>query len=276
LAEYPKIAATRGKGVAPGKTVSLMEAFGIHPGEVISLVGAGGKSALMLALAEELVVCGEMVITTTTTRIFDWQASETCLILRADEKKMLELVRQELGKHRLVTLAGDRLPAEGKLKGIGPELVADLAQLEGLGCIIIEADGAARKPLKAPNATEPVIPQNTSLVIPVVGIDALGLRLSEENVFRPQIVSQLTSLPPGGIISANVIATLITHPQGMTKGSPARARIVPFINKTDLEGGLARACDLAARILARGHPRIRRVVLGQVQPEPLVRVVQDT
>ena len=142
--------------------------------------------------------------------------------------------------------------------------------------IIVEADGAARKPLKAPNATEPVIPESTSLVIAVTGMDALGCRLTEENVFRPEIVSRLTGLAKGGTVTADTIATLITHPQGITKGSPAHARIVPFINKIDIIKDPAAADDLAGKILGKRHPQIERVVLGQVQrAEPVVRVVGE-
>ncbi|MBA7483128.1 hypothetical protein ES707_18639 [subsurface metagenome] len=275
MAEYPKVEADKSRGLAFKKAVSLKKAFNIHRGDIISLVGAGGKTALMLALAKELAAAGESVITTTTTKILDWQASETCLILETDEEKMLNLLRQELKKHRHITLASQRLLDEGKLKGISPELVARLAELGQIAYIIIEADGAARKPLKAPNATEPVIPQNTSLVIPIVGIDALGSRLNRENVFRPEIVSRLTGLPLGGIISADAITTLMTHTEGIIKGSPAHARITPLINKMDLAQGLATAENLASKILERRHPQIERVVLGQVQfPEPVVEVIQ--
>jgi probable selenium-dependent hydroxylase accessory protein YqeC len=274
LTEYPKIDVVETKKTVSRKAASLREAFDIQDGEVISLVGGGGKTALMLALAGELVAAGKSVITTTTTKIYDWQTSGTSLIVEKDENRMLELLVRALEKHRHITLARERLADEGKMKGISPGLVDELTKLKRINCIIVEADGAARKPLKAPNDTEPVIPQNTSLVIPVVGIDALGSELNEDNVFRPQIVSRLTGLPRGGNISAEAIAVLLTRPDGIIKGSPARARIIPLINKMDLETGLARAEDLAARILGKGHPRIDRIVLGQVQClEPVVRVM---
>ena len=131
--------------------------------------------------------------------------------------------------------------------------------------------------IKAPNATEPVISESVSLVVPVVGIDALGCRLAEDNVFRPEIVSRLTGLSPGGTISVDTIATLITHPQGIIKGSPAHARIIPLINKVDLVQDLSSAEDVASKILEKGHPQIKRVILGQVQlTEPVVRVVLAT
>jgi len=76
---------------------SLKEAFSIRKGEVISLVGAGGKSSLMQALADELAATGGTVITTTTTKIFDWQAPSPHLIVEADEDKMLGLLLEALG-----------------------------------------------------------------------------------------------------------------------------------------------------------------------------------
>jgi probable selenium-dependent hydroxylase accessory protein YqeC len=256
-------------------SVTLKQAFDIEQGEVISLVGAGGKTTLMFALARDLAATGAAVITTTTTRIFEPSASETFLLLERDEERIIELLLRELHSHRHITLGTERFLSEGKVKGVSPELVTVLADLEQVSYVIVEADGAARKPVKAPNATEPVIPQNTSLVIPVVGIEALGRRLTEDNAFRPEIISRLTGLQLGRIISADVVATLMTHPEGIIKGSPAHARIVPLINKMDLDKGLSKSEDLASKILDKRHPQIERVVLGRVQfKEPVVRIVR--
>jgi hypothetical protein len=55
----------------------------------------------------------------------------------------------------------------------------------------------------------------------------------------------------------------MTHADGIARGSPARARIIPFINKMDLNGDLQNARDLAGQILNQRHPQIERVVLGE-------------
>jgi len=254
--------------------MTLKEALDIKPGEVISLVGGGGKTALMFALARELASSGSCVISTTTTKIFEPLPSQTpLLLLEVDDEEMIRLLLKNMGKYRHITLASKRL-ASGKLDGISPDLVVRLAEVNRVSYIIVEADGAAHRSLKAPNSTEPVIPDNTSLVIPVVGIDAVGCRLTEENVFRPQIVSKLLGVPLGEVVSAESIAFLITHHQGIIKGSPDRARVVPFINKVDLDKGLSKARDLAIRILTVRHPQIKQVVLGQAQlPEPVIEVI---
>ena len=50
-------------------TPSLIEALALGSRELISLVGAGGKTTLMFALAEELRILNRRVVTTTTTKI---------------------------------------------------------------------------------------------------------------------------------------------------------------------------------------------------------------
>jgi len=252
----------------------LKEALDIKPGEVISLVGGGGKTTLMFALARELASSGSCVVTTTTTKIFEPLPSQTpLLLLGTDEEEMIKSLLQNMHKYRHITLAREKLPS-GKLEGISPDLVGRLARMNRVSYIIVEADGAACRPLKAPGPTEPVIPSNTSLLIPMVGIEAVGCCLTEENVFRPQIVSELIGLPLGEVISAESIAFLITHHHGTIKGSPECARIIPFINKVDLDKGLAKARDLAGKILEMGRPRVKQVVLGQAQlTEPVIEVI---
>lgn len=241
---------------------SLREAFCIERGNVISLVGGGGKTTLMYALAREMAAPGGLVVTTTTTKILAPLSSQTdALRIESDEEEMITWLLTNAGKYRHVTVAREKL-ASGKLAGISPELASRIARLRQVSRVIVEADGAAHRSLKAPNDTEPVIPSDTSLVIPVVGIDALGCRLTPEHVFRPEIVSALLGLPLGTVMSAESVATLVTHERGIAKGSPAQARIVPFINKVDIDAGLSKGKELAARILAHRHPQINQVVMG--------------
>jgi probable selenium-dependent hydroxylase accessory protein YqeC len=229
----------------------------------------------MSAMAREIVQRKDRVITTTTTKILEPLPSQTRnLLVEKDEERLLKRLLQQIDSYAHITVASQKL-ASGKLKGVNPELVVKLAGIRQISYIIIEADGAAQKPLKAPNTTEPLIPGNTSLVIPVVGIDALGCRLTKDAVFRPEIASALLEVPIGEIITAELIARLVTHPRGIAKGSPVAARIVPFINKVDLNGGLSKGRLLARKILLIEHPRIEKVILGQAQlPNPVMEIIR--
>jgi probable selenium-dependent hydroxylase accessory protein YqeC len=247
------------------KSSQLVDALDLQPSDVIGVVGAGGKTSLMFKLARELSVAGKKVITTTTTQILEPSAEESsCVIVEEDEDGLLSCLSEEICKHNQVTAARFRL-GDGKLKGLLPKTVDRIASLKLVDYIINEADGAARKPIKAPNATEPIIPSSTTLVIALVGIDALNAHLSQEIAFRPALITSLTGLPEGSIITREVIATLVTSNRGIIQNTPENARIVPFINKTELARDTAEVNNLAGAILARGNPQIKRVVSGSLQ-----------
>jgi len=248
----------------------LSESLGIGKREVISLVGAGGKTTLMFRLAKELVLGGKQVVTTTTTRILEPFAEESpCLFVDSENEKVRRFLRKHLSSYRHITVAQERLGA-GKLKGMSSGFVQELSRLEEIDFLIVEADGAAGHPVKAPREGEPVIPSNTTLTVGLSGVDGLGLELREENVFRSERVSQLTGLSQGSRMTEEAMAVLITHADGIFKGAPDSSRIVVFLNKVDILDGLEKAERIAGRILDQGHRRIERVILGQLKTEPPV------
>ncbi len=248
----------------------LREIFDIRQGEVTSLVGAGGKTTLMFALARELVSRKNLVVTTTTTKIFPPSPADTPFVFLSEDREAIkDFILQEGGRYGHITVASEHIASSGKLRGIDPELIQEICEQNPEACIIVEADGAAKRPLKAPNINhEPVIPQNSSLIIPVVGIEALGCRLTDEYVFRADTAARLSGTKVGEVITQETIATLLTHPFGMAYGSPVHARIIPFVNKMDLKSSSAEAKSLAGLILKKGHAQIDRVVLGQANCRP--------
>lgn len=256
-----------------GKNIcTIAGAFDIHRGDIVSFVGAGGKTTLMFAMARELVAPDVLVITTCTTKIYPPSESDSPIIfLSPGTNEIIEFIQKKGNDLRHVTVASEKMAISGKLKGVHPDVIARLHKLEPVTYILLEADGAAKRPLKAPDIRfEPVIPSHSSLVIPVVGIDALGCKLDDRSVFRSTIAASLTGTCYGEAVSLDTMARLVTHPFGIIHGSPPHARIVPFINKTDIEQGLSRARRLAFRILEEGHPQIDRVVLGQARFLPSI------
>ncbi len=242
----------------------LKQSLGLGERENISLVGAGGKTSLMYLLARSLSASGHRVITTTTTKILEPGPDETpCLSLGEAHESVLEKV--DVNRH--VTVASQRL-TDGKLQGIPSRQVDKLWESGRVDYLIVEADGAARRPLKAPAPHEPVIPASTGLVVALVGADGFDARLSEETVFRSQIFSRLTGLTQGERVTYQAISLMLTHRDGLTRGAPSSARIVPFVNKVDLDEGLRKGREFARVILDSSKPSIDRVILGQVQLEP--------
>lgn len=262
----------RGIVIQPVETCREALELDRHP--IICLVGAGGKTSLMFAMARELAASGNHVITSTTTKIFKPSPEETpFLLIREGAGDITKSIPEVIHRYGHFTLVESPLP-EKKLKGVNPELIDELAFLNEVDHIVVEADGAARLPLKAPGENEPVIPSNTSLVVVVVGIDSIGLELSMGHVFRPHIVSELTGLPLGEKVTLEVIAELILHPRGMAKGTPLHSTIIPFLNKVDIPEGIEKGRALARRILGKGRLKINRVVLGHaIGEKPVAEVV---
>ena len=253
---------------------TLIESLDLRAREVISLVGAGGKTTLMFRLAKELLLAGEKVVTATTTRILEPSSEETpCLFVHSDEEKLRQLALQHIGQFRHITLARERIESM-KLKGISPDLVSLLWNSPEIDMIIIEADGAAGRPVKAPREWEPVIPSHTTLVIGLLGVDGVGKELNEENLFQAERISQLTGIPLEGKMTCGGMAILMVHPQGIFKGAPHSSRRVAFINKVDVPEGMMWGREIGKEILEKGSPQIERVILGRLKSElPVAEVI---
>ncbi len=258
---------TRRERGGPGE---LSESLGLKTREAISLAGAGGKTTLMFRLAKELFLAGKKVVTTTTTKILEPASGETVsLFINLDEEKLKQFVHKHLDEYKHITIARERL-GSGKLKGVSSDLVNDLWSSNKIDYIIIETDGAAGRPVKAPREGEPVIPSSTTLVVAILGVDGVEREVNEENIFQAKRVSKMTGIPMGKKMTDEAMAVLVTHREGIFKGAPSSARVIAFLNKVDIPNGVIKAKGIAQKIMERKHPQIERVVLGQLRNDPPV------
>ncbi len=259
----------------------LREAFGLNRQDVVALVGAGGKTTLMYRLAGELAAAGWRVVATTTTRLREPVAGQVpALLLAANADDLLRRLPELLSTHGWVLVAARatrRLPSTGgrKLVGIPPDLVSRLAAQPAVDAVLVEADGARGHSVKAPAAYEPVIPASTTLLIPVLGVDAVGQPLTSAIAHRPRRVAALLGVKRRTLLTPGLLGALLVHAQGGLKSAPAGARIVPFVNKVEGEARLEAARQIAAAALA--SPFVERVVLGAAQAAgPVAEVVART
>ena len=207
----------------------------------VSFVGAGGKTTALFQLARE-IVNDKSVIVTSTTHLGTWQTP------LADQ----HLIVKNTNDLKDIPLAGVTL-ITGEIEGHRTKPI-DQVSLNWLHeyCksqnipLLIEADGSRQKPLKAPAAHEPPIPEFTDTVIVVAGLSALGKPLSDEVVHRAEIFSQLSGLRINQLITPEAIHEVLTHPQGGLKNIPPHARRVVLLNQADtlelqsIGGGMAR------------------------------------
>ncbi len=236
--------------------MNLIEAFGIQQGDLISIVGGGGKSSLLFRLERQWA--GNIVVTT-TTRIF------AALIARARAHVTLDLLEQlgeQLAINRSCLVIGEAIGE--KAQGVPIEFPGELLARQDVDVVAVEADGSRMRPVKAPAAHEPVIAPETTVGVIVMGMDALEGRL-EEVAHRPKIITTLTNTQLHQPLTPTTLTTLLTHPQGGLKSMPTNARIIVCLNKVDTEQRQESASMIAQHLLATS--KIERVVLTKLQPD---------
>jgi probable selenium-dependent hydroxylase accessory protein YqeC len=209
------------------KVLSDLLDLPLHP--LISIVGAGGKTTTMYTLARELAQRGKRVITTTTTNIYFPKEDETdTLIVAAETRALLKMVNAAWKHHHRVTVAG-RAIGSGKVAGLQPDQPYELLMKSGADIVIVEADGARHKMIKAPAEHEPVIPPETNVALLMMSAEAINQPLSGEIAHRPERVAAVLGINQGDILTPVLVARLMMSEQGGMKNIPEMAKVYVLI-----------------------------------------------
>jgi len=212
----------------------LSDLIDLPTGSLIAIVGAGGKTATMYTLASELAQRGKRVITTTTTQIFYPEPGETdTLIVASETDALLKKIDAALQQYHRVTVAGNVLRTE-KLAGLQPEQPYELLVKSCADVVIVEADGARHRMIKAPAEHEPVIPLKTNVALLLMSAEAINQSLSDRIAHRPELVAKVTGIHMGDVLSPAVIARLITSEQGALKHIPKTAAVYLLITHASM------------------------------------------
>jgi len=201
----------------------LCDLIDLPTSPLIAITGAGGKTTTMYTLASELAQRGKRVITTTTTQIFYPEPDETdTLIVATETSELLKSIDEAWQHYQRLTIAGTVLRTE-KLAGLQPEQPYELLVKSGADVVIVEADGARHRMIKAPAEHEPVIPLQTNIALLLMSAEAINQPLSDRIAHRPERVAKVIGINEGDLLSPAVIAKLMTSEQGALKHIPETA-----------------------------------------------------
>ncbi len=215
-----------------GSGMRLSEYWNLRPG-VIAVIGSGGKTTLLRTLGEELAAKHRVVLCT-TTKILPFPGVPLA-------RTAAELAA--LGPRRLIC-AGTPLPGTGKLTG--PEIPLK-ALAERFDYVLVEADGAAGRPLKAHAPWEPVIPPEAARVLHVIGASGFGRPIARA-AHRPERYARLAGTAETATASPETEASVLLAEdlggalflnQAETPESLAQARaLARLMNRPVLAGSL--------------------------------------
>jgi probable selenium-dependent hydroxylase accessory protein YqeC len=225
---------------------SSLQCLGIRRGDVVGVVGAGGKTTLVYRMAAEARQAGLRVLVTTTTHMGTLPEATTGPLLVEEEGGETTAVRSALAREGRATLLGRRLRAD-KLEGVAPERVDELSAEADL--VLVEADGARGRSLKVPAAHEPVLPRLTTLVVVVAALDVLGEPLTEDRIHRLELVSAASGTTVGEAVDEDTVVACLRFARGYVSRMPHRARSVVFLNKVENAERRAAALRIARRLV---------------------------
>ena len=120
--------------------------------------------------------------------------------------------------------------------------------------MLIEADGAAGKPLKVPNSHEPDLWGKTTVLIGVAGLDSIGQKIGFA-CYRPEMTAFFLGKSTEDEVTCEDIVKIALSSQGMKKNSDPYMRFHIVLNKADSEErvrmGKKISCLLADRAFYR-------------------------
>ncbi len=223
----------------------LAAALDLGPRNLITLIGGGGKTTTLSSLGTQL---GSRTILTTTTKMGRSQLSSFPLLTAPDHNHLAEALADS------AVVVRSRVKAH-KALGVDPSQCDDwFADPELADHVVVEADGARRRPFKAPRPLEPVFPAATTMVVVHMGADALG-HVIADGCFRPLRVAGAAGCSPYDRLTPERAATVIMSDRGSRANLPPHAEFRVVITKVNDDN------ESSARAVADALPSSTRPLL---------------
>ena len=228
-------------------------------GHVIALMGSGGKTSLMLALADFYREISVPVVLTTTTRSEPLSGLENLDLPGLASRDRADLP-DAFFLHR-------GLLPDGKWAGLSPDEVDGLGGILPDRIVLAEVDGAAKLPLKLHRKGEPVWPGRTSLGIVVMGTSAVGSKTEDVlHRFGRLDWPPLDELQPWTVWEWNHTLSLLLEPGGYLSRVPADIPCVLALTGMGEQPDSIGLFDFVGR--AMGHERLPLALFCDLTSDP--------
>jgi molybdenum cofactor cytidylyltransferase len=178
----------------------------------------------------------------------------------------------ETALHGVIVVTGQD-KSEDRVTGPNDEILqalSDFARKNSLP-LLIEADGARLRALKAPADHEPAIPNFVDAVVVTAGLSGLSKQLTDEWVHRPERFAELNGLQMGDEITQQALSSVLLHEEGGLKNIPQGARRIALLNQADTPELEAVALGMSRKLLSFYYA----VWVGSLQNSPDLSAVHE-
>ena len=206
--------------------MNLFDIVDIDKDDIVTVVGAGGKTSLINYLAKHYQI-DHKILVTTTTKIYkpDNEFKYSMYLLDNITKATNVLLDIKNG----IVVCGQYINDEEKIVGIGFEELDRITPKFDLS--LIEGDGSKRKKIKGWNNNEPVVYPSTKKTIGILDITSYDMDINEVNIHRLDELKKITNINKNEKINFDNLCDIVLNDNGMFKN--AMGENVLFINKVE-------------------------------------------
>lgn len=220
---------------------SLSSMLDIKKGDIVSIVGSGGKTTLMFRLANELKDKYKVLVTT-STKIY--MPDKKYKIYATVDSYIDSFNKLDNG---ITVIAKDVNIESNKLIGINDDDLDIL--IKYFDIILIEADGSRGLPLKGWKEYEPVILESSNKTIGVIPANIINKKIDADFVHNHDEFNILTDYSNN--LDFEAIGKICTHKNGLFKNS--RENLYLFLNQADTEEDIKNSRELSVYLEEYNH-----------------------
>jgi probable selenium-dependent hydroxylase accessory protein YqeC len=220
--------------------------------EIITVVGAGGKTSLINYIANKYKDSSKILLTT-TTKIYVPSKDLYKYIYMLDENEKID-IHAGLG----IIVIGKSINKEKKIIGLDFDNIKHLTPKFDL--ILIEGDGSKKKKLKGWNDAEPLVYPKSTKTIGILDITSYDMPINDENIHRLKEFKEIIKNNNSNVDINNFI-DIILNENGLFKN--AYGEKILFINKVENNENEEIAKQLIIKI--NEHKHNLTIVYGSIK-----------
>lgn len=228
----------------------LVDLIDTKKGDIISVVGSGGKTTFIYNLAKELIK--EKVLISTTTKMLCPTKDEVDYFFCLSKEEKINI------KNGRTFIAGEKID-DNKVCG---DILKIEDYISSFDYVLLESDGSKRKPLKGWNNTEPVIFNKTTKTIGIIPLHIIGEKITYENIHKIEKFNNICKTKIDDEITLEVLADIIMDSNGLFKDSIGEK--ILFLNRVEDEKSKEMAWKLL-EILNRKNKDSLKIIGGSLK-----------